>query len=45
MYTCQLYQNEQREGRFEKLSGYLVLASKIFPGNNNPGDNPLLIVL
>ncbi|WP_241639618.1 TraI domain-containing protein [Rosenbergiella epipactidis] len=45
MYTCQLYQNEQREGRFEKLSGYLVLASKIFPGNNNPGDNPLLIFL
>ncbi|MCM7612037.1 TraI domain-containing protein [Enterobacter hormaechei] len=44
MYTCQLYQNEQREGRFQKLSGYLVLASKIFTGDNNPGDNPLLIV-
>jgi hypothetical protein len=37
MYTCQLYQNEQREGRFKKLSGYLVLASKIFTGDNNPG--------
>ncbi|EBB8133725.1 relaxase [Salmonella enterica] len=45
MYTCQLYQNEQREGRFQKLSGYLVLASKIFPGDNNPGDNPLLFVI
>ncbi|MBA8031965.1 TraI domain-containing protein [Citrobacter freundii] len=45
MYTCQLYQNEQREGRFQKLSGYLVPASKIFTGDNNPGDNPLLIVL
>lgn len=45
MYTCHLYQNEQREGRFQKLSGYLVLASKIFPGDNNPGDNPLLIVI
>ncbi|EKT1334913.1 TraI domain-containing protein [Salmonella enterica] len=45
MYTCQLYQNEQREGRFQKLSGYLVLVSKIFPGDNNPGDNPLLIVI
>ncbi|EBC0771923.1 relaxase [Salmonella enterica] len=45
MYTCQLYQNEQREGRFQKLSGYLVLASKIFPGDNNPGDNPLLVVI
>lgn len=45
MYTCQLYQNEQREGRFQKLSGYLVLASKIFTGDNNPGGNPLLIVI
>ncbi|VTP17376.1 putative helicase [Phytobacter ursingii] len=45
MYNCQLYQNEQREGRFQKLSGYLVLASKIFPGDNNPGDNPLLVVI
>lgn len=45
MYTYQLYQNEQREGRFQKLSGYLVLASKIFTGDNNPGDNPLLIVI
>lgn len=25
--------------------GYLVLASKIFTGDNNPGDNPLLIVI
>lgn len=45
MYTCQLYQNEQREGRFQKLSGYLILASKIFTGDNNPADNPLLIVI
>lgn len=45
MYTCHLFQNEQREGRFQKLSGYLVLASKIFTGDNNPGGNPLLIVI
>lgn len=45
MYTCHLYQNEQREGRFQKLSGYLVLASKIFTGDNNPGDNTLLLVI
>lgn len=45
MYTCQLYQNEQREGRFQKLSGYLVLASKVYDSDNNPGDNPLLIVI
>lgn len=45
MYTCQLYQDEQREGRFQKLSGYLVPVSKIFTSDNNPGDNPLLIVL
>ena len=45
MYTCQLYQNGQREGRFQKLSGYLVLASKVYDSDNNPGDNPLLIVI
>lgn len=45
MYTCQLYQDEQREGRFQKLSGYLVPVSKIFTSGNSPGDNPLLIVL
>ncbi|EJY9800235.1 TraI domain-containing protein [Escherichia albertii] len=45
MYTCQLYQNEQREGRFQKLSGYLVLASKVYGSDNNPTDNPLLIVI
>lgn len=44
-YTCQLYPNEQREGRFQKLSGYLVLASKVYDSDNNPGDNPLLIVI
>lgn len=43
--TCHLYQNEQREGRFQKLSGYLVLASKVYDSDNNPGDNPLLIVI
>lgn len=45
MYTCHLYQDEQREGRFQKLSGYLVPAGKIFTSDNNPGNNPLLIVL
>ncbi len=32
IYTCQLCQNEQREGCLQKLSGYLVLASKILKG-------------
>nr|WP_241772437.1 TraI domain-containing protein [Edwardsiella ictaluri] len=45
MYTCQLYQNEQREGHFQKLSGYLVLASKVYGRDDNPGDNTLLIVI
>lgn len=45
MYTCHLYQNEQLEGRFQKLSGYLVLASKVYGSDNNPGDNQLLIVI
>lgn len=44
MYTCHLYQNEQREGRFQKLSGYLVPAGKVFMGSPGPVDNPLLIV-
>lgn len=45
MYTCQLYQNKEREGRFQKLSGYLVLASKVYGSDNNTTDNPLLIVI
>lgn len=45
MYTCHLYQNEQHEGRFQKLSGYLVLANKIFTGDNIPGSNTLLSVI
>jgi len=32
VYTCQLCQNKQREGCLQKLSGYLVLASKILKG-------------
>lgn len=42
MYTGQLYQNEQREGRFQKLSGYLVLASKVYDSDNNPGGKPVI---
>lgn len=45
MYTCHLYQNEQREGHFQKLSGYLVLASKVYDSDNNPADNSRLIVI
>lgn len=45
MYTCHLYQNEQREGSFQKMSGYLVPASKIFIDNSHLRDNPFLVAL
>ncbi|WP_368937764.1 TraI domain-containing protein [Morganella morganii] len=45
MVTCHLYQTEDREGPYRKLSGYLVPAGKVFSGGINHGDNPLLAVI
>ncbi len=45
MVTCHLYQTEDREGLYRKLSGYLVPAGKVFSGGINYGDNPLLAVI
>lgn len=45
MVTCHLYQTEDREGPYRKLSGYLVPAGKVFSGGINDGDNPLLAVI
>ncbi len=36
-----MYQDKRRC----RMSCHLILASKIFTGDNNPGDNPLLIVI
>lgn len=44
MYTCHLYQDHERKGRFSKMSGYFILASKLFLRHNIPGENPLLVV-
>lgn len=43
MYTCHLYQDEKK-GQFRKLSGYLILASKLYERHNIPGENPLLVI-
>lgn len=45
MVTCHLYQTEDRDGPYQKLSGYLVPAGKVFSGGINDGDNPLLTVI
>ncbi|MGS3238003.1 TraI domain-containing protein [Klebsiella michiganensis] len=44
MYTCHLYRDNEKKGRFSKLSGYLILASKLFGRHNIPGENPLLVL-
>lgn len=44
MYTCHLYQGDEKKGRFSKLSGYLILASKLYERHNIPGENPLLVI-
>ena len=44
MYTCHLYQNKEKKGRFQKLSGYLILARKLYKRHNIPGENPLLVI-
>lgn len=44
MYTCHLYQDSEKKGRFSKLSGYLILASKLFGRHNILGENPLLVL-
>ncbi|WP_235421084.1 TraI domain-containing protein [Erwinia oleae] len=44
MYTCHLYQDCEKKGRFSKLSGYLILASKLYERHNIPGENPLLVI-
>ena len=45
MFTCHLYQTENRDGQYRKLSGYLVLVNKVFSGTLKHGDNPRLVVI
>ncbi|RUT66556.1 hypothetical protein CKG00_09280 [Morganella morganii] len=44
MYTCHVYQDKAREGRFQKVTGYLIVAKKLYKGHNIPIDNPLVII-
>ena len=44
MYTCHVYQDKAREGRFQKMTGYLIVAKKLYKGHNIPGDNPLVMI-
>ena len=45
MFSCRLYQHELLEGKFKKLSGYLIPSNKIYTINNKPAENPLLIAV
>ncbi|HCM64043.1 MAG TPA: hypothetical protein DIT05_16110 [Morganella sp. (in: Bacteria)] len=45
MFTCHLYQTENRDGQYRKLSGYLVPVDKVFTGSLKHGDNPRLVVI
>ena len=45
MFTCHLYQTENRDGQYRKLSGYLVPSDKVFADTLKHGDNPRLVVI
>ncbi|MGL4859115.1 MAG: TraI domain-containing protein [Enterobacteriaceae bacterium] len=42
MYTCYLYQDKLKEGRFQKMTGYLVVARKLYQCHHIPENNPLI---
>ncbi|MFC0227618.1 TraI domain-containing protein [Serratia aquatilis] len=44
MYTCHIYQNKAREGRFQKMAGYLIAAKKLYKDHDIPADNPFLVI-
>lgn len=44
MYTCHVYQDKAREGRFQKMTGYLIVAKKLYKSHGIPEDNPFLVV-
>lgn len=44
MYTCHVYQNEEGEGRFQKMTGYLIVAKKLYKSHDIPESNPLAII-
>ncbi|WP_145595050.1 TraI domain-containing protein [Yersinia aleksiciae] len=44
MYTCHVYQDKAGEGRFQKVTGYLIVAKKLYKGHNIPRDNPSVMI-
>lgn len=44
MYTCHVYQDKAGEGRFQKVTGYLIVAKKLYKDHNIPVDNPLVMI-
>lgn len=44
MYTCHVYQNEVGEGRFQKMTGYLIVAKKLYKRHDIPENNPFAII-
>lgn len=44
MYTCHVYQDKAREGQFQKMTGYLIVAKKLYKGHDIPEDNPFMVV-
>ncbi|WP_024910548.1 TraI domain-containing protein [Chania multitudinisentens] len=44
MYTCHLYQNEAKEGRFQKMAGYLIPVAKVYGAAPPPANSTLVII-
>lgn len=44
MYTCHVYQDKAREGRFQKMTGYFIVAKKLYEDHHIPEDNPSMVV-
>ncbi|WP_025121931.1 MULTISPECIES: TraI domain-containing protein [unclassified Serratia (in: enterobacteria)] len=44
MYTCHVYQDKAREGKFQKMTGYLIVAKKLYEDHHIPEDNPSMVV-
>ncbi|EKS3673532.1 TraI domain-containing protein [Salmonella enterica] len=44
LFQCQKYEEENRQGRYKRWSGYLIKARQIYTGEEVPGDGMYLFV-
>ncbi|CAI2040401.1 integrating conjugative element relaxase, PFGI-1 class [Serratia fonticola] len=44
MYTCHAYKDKAKEGQFQKMTGYLIVAKKLYEAHRIPEDNPFMVV-